>query len=143
MEKREVGVIRFTRKRPQSHTVGLLRQTQQPVLILSMTPETGTASLKVQRSRIVSKPEKYLVVDHYWNDYNDDWGIDDSLQANMNKLDSEGYDVYQIEELCLRSRLNKVTDYNDRVMYEEQSLGNRDRFDHDRLTRVYYRKRGR
>lgn len=91
----------------------------------------------------MSKPEKYLVVDHYWNDYNDDWGIDDSLQANMNKLDSEGYDVYQIEELCLRSRLNKVTDWNDKIIYEEQSLGNRDRFDHDRLTRVYYRKRSR
>jgi hypothetical protein len=87
------------------------------------------------------KPEKYLVTDHIWANYNEDWEIDESLQSNMNKLDAEGYDVYQIEELCLRSRFDKVVDHNHKVIYEEQSLGHRDRFEHERLTRVYYRRR--
>jgi len=95
------------------------------------------------RSRIVSKPEKYLVVDHYWLDYpmNDDWYIDDSLQSNMNKLDAEGYDVYQIEELCLRSRVNKSKNQDGSVVHYDLAIGDRDLFDHERLTRIYYRRR--
>ena len=89
----------------------------------------------------MSKPDKYLVVDHVWSNYDDDWAIDDAIQSQMNKLDVEGYEVRQIEELCIRSRLLKLQTIRGQVVYNEHSLGNEDVFEHERCTRVYYQRK--
>jgi|TARA_A100001037_G_C15079077_1_gene603283 hypothetical protein len=87
------------------------------------------------------KDEMYLCVDYPWRDFDDaTGGISGVITRHMNKLHGEGYKPFSIKEFPLRSRFDKLINYEDQVIHTEHSMGNGDCFEHVRWTRIYYQR---
>jgi hypothetical protein len=85
---------------------------------------------------ITMKKTDWMIYDYSWNDFDED-----QMANHMNAFCKQGYEVFKIPDLTIRTRVDKrLNDYDNSTMHDEHSFGDGDILQHQLWTRVYYQK---